>query len=513
MVKTQFVLGLGCFSFLATNGYAQKVKQPNIILIMTDQQRFDAMGCAGNTSIITPNLDRLAAEGNLFSSAYSSVPSSTPARAGLVTGMSPWNHGMLGYGMEAERYEYETPRMLKDLGYYTDGIGKMHWYPQYNTRGFDTVLFDESGRRDTPDFISDYHKWFNTMAPGLNPDSTGIGWNEHRGGVYKLPEKLHPSVWTAQMAIRTIKNYQNNKPLFLKVSFERPHSPYDPPQRVYDKYKSLPAPAAPAMGDWVPKSWLKKVNPKDKPSAAIGNFGNEYAINSRTYYNASITFVDEQIGKIITELKRKGMYDNSLIFFIADHGDMLGDHCLWRKTYAYEGSSHIPFIVKLPKGTPSIVKPGEQISSPVELRDVLPTFLAINKAKQPSKMDGASLLPLFQEKNPKWRKYIDMEHTTTYFKTNYWCALTDGHMKYIYFLTNGNEQLFDLDKDPLENHNISANTNYKAILEKMRQAMVNHLSIRGEDWVKNGKLQIRTSDMLYGKNFPYKGDPYKRPRK
>lgn len=93
---------------------------------MTDQQRFDAMGCAGNPSVITPNLDQLAQDGNLFFHGYSSTPSSTPARAGLVTGMSPWNHGMLGYGNEAEHYRHEFPREMKKLGYYTVCIGKMH---------------------------------------------------------------------------------------------------------------------------------------------------------------------------------------------------------------------------------------------------------------------------------------------------------------------------------------------------------------------------------------------------
>ena len=104
----------------------------------------------------------------------------------------------------------------------------------------------------------------------------------------------------------------------------------------------------------------------------------EYARNSRKYYYASVTFIDEQVGRIVDELKKKGMYDNALICFVADHGDMLGDHHLWRKTYAYEGSAAIPFIIKLPENMKSSLKPGEKIEAPVELRDLLPTFLALN---------------------------------------------------------------------------------------------------------------------------------------
>lgn len=147
--------------------------RPNIIVIMADQQRFDAMGCAGNSCILTPHIDRLAGEGHRFCNAYTSAPSSTPARAGMLTGMSPWHHGMLGYGVVAGQYKYEGPRMLSAAGYLTMAIGKNHWHPQTHTHGYEVVLTDESGRVEGQFFMSDYRKWFNTQALGLNPDSTG----------------------------------------------------------------------------------------------------------------------------------------------------------------------------------------------------------------------------------------------------------------------------------------------------------------------------------------------------
>ena len=214
-----------------------KSGKPHIILIMTDQQRGDALGCMGNKAVISPNIDRLAQEGSLFVSGYSSAPSSTPGRAGLLTGMSPWHHGMLGYGRMALKYRYEMPQMMRNLGYYTFGIGKMHWFPQKALHGFHATLIDESGRVESPDFISDYREWFQLQAPGKDPDLTGIGWNDHAAGVYKLDERLHPTAWTGQTACELIRNYDNDKPLFLKVSFARPHSPYDPPQRYLDMYK------------------------------------------------------------------------------------------------------------------------------------------------------------------------------------------------------------------------------------------------------------------------------------
>ncbi|MBN2416868.1 arylsulfatase [bacterium] len=471
--------------------------QPHIIYIMTDQHRGDCLGCMGNEAIKTPYIDSLAADGAVFSCGYTATPSCTPARSGLLTGLSPWHHGMLGYGRVAGRYRYELPRMLREAGYYTFGIGKMHWYPQKTTHGFHGTLVDESGRVETEGFVSDYHDWFHLQAPGLDPDATGIGWNEHQAGVYALDEQLHPTAWTGRTAVEFIRNYNLNQPLLLKVSFARPHSPYDPPQRFLDMYRETDIPI-PYRGDWC----AGFADFPDTRDAAFGDFGTAHAVNSRRHYYANITFIDEQIGKIIWELKRRGMYGNSLIMFTADHGDMLGDHCHWRKTYAYEGSAHIPFIMKWPQGMETSVKRGGRLPSPVELRDVLPTFLDAAGREIPSDMDGASLLRLVRNPGASWREYIDLEHSTCYIPENYWCALTDGKIKYIYFFPTGEEQLFDLENDPGELTQLSGKPEWAGTLKLWRQRMVRHLSERGDEWVKNGRLQIRKQGMVYGPNYP-----------
>ena len=330
-------------------------QQPHIILIVTDQQRGDALGCC-NPAVITPNLDALARDGVRFTRAYTSAPSSTPARAGLLTGMSPWGHGMLGYGRVAEHYPCEMPQLLRDAGYWTLGIGKMHWSPQQATHGFHATLLDESGRVESPYFMSDYRKWFALHAPGLDPDATGIGWNAHGAAPYALPEELHPTVWAGDRAVEAIGSHVSDRPLFLKVSFARPHSPYDAPQRLVDLYAGRDIPG-PAVGDWA-AAFGMLTDPQRDLEAAYGNFGAEYVENSKRHYYASVTFIDEQVGRIVEALRRRGMYDNALIFFVSDHGDMMGDHHHWRKTYAYEGSTHIPFIVKFPSGTAGAAAPG-----------------------------------------------------------------------------------------------------------------------------------------------------------
>jgi arylsulfatase A-like enzyme len=491
MMKKSFALAfLFLLSFVL---FAQK--QPHIIFIMTDQQRADALACTGNAAVISPNIDKIAAEGVTFANAYSSVPSCTPARAGLLTGMSPWHHGMLGYGQLARKYKYEMPQMLRDAGYYTFGIGKMHWFPQKALHGFHGTLTDESGRVEQDGYLSDYRDWFKLQAPGVDPDKTGIGWNEHTGAVYQLDEKLHPTYWTGKTAVEIIENYNLEKPLFLKVSFARPHSPYDPPQRYLDMYEDIKIPE-PFIGDWCHK--LDGLDGGE--SAAFGDFGTGHAIESRRYYYANITFIDEMVGEIIQVLKEKGMYENSIICFTSDHGDMLGDHHHWRKTYAYEGSSNIPLILKWPGSIAGTLQRGSTLENPTELRDVFPTFLDAAGAEIPSEMDGLSILNLIKNPEATWRLYIDLEHASCYSQENYWCALTDGTWKYIWFLRTGEEQLFNLKNDPGEMAELSkANS---AELEKWRKKMVDHLSERGEAFVKDGKLVKRETTMLYSPNFP-----------
>ena len=498
-------------SLVAVAGVSASVQQavaqqkPHIILIVSDQHRGDALNCMGNPSVISPNIDALASEGTLFMNGYSSTPSSTPARSGLLTGLSPWHHGMLGYGRVGNRYRYEMPRMLGELNYYTFGIGKMHWFPQKALHGFKGTLVDESGRAESPDFISDYRLWFQMQAPGVSPDLGNLGWNAHAAGDYQLPERLHPTAWTGETACEMIRNYDEasaeGQPLFLKVSFARPHSPYDPPRRLAEAYQDRDVPA-PFVGEWCKdKAYATPTDAaKAKSDAAFVNFGDEYAKNSRRYYYANVTFIDEEIGKVIKTLKEKGMYDNALICYISDHGDMLGDHYHWRKTYPYEGSVHVPYIVKWPSSIS--VQKGGKVTQPVELRDLLPTFLEVAGGKVPADMDGQSLVQLAEGKTDSWRKYIDLEHATCYSPDNYWCALTDGKVKYIWRFHTGTEELFDLSKDPHELRDVASDKKYAKQLLQLRQAMVQHLSERGEEFVKDGKLQVLKRTVLYSPLFP-----------
>jgi arylsulfatase A-like enzyme len=250
--------------------------------------------------------------------------------------------------------------------------------------------------------------------------------------------------------------------------------------------------------------WAAQYTPHDeppKPSLWHGDLGVKQAKKSRRAYYGSITFIDEQIGRILAALKKRGLYDNTLIIFFADHGDMLGDHNLWRKTYAYEGSAHVPMLLRWPKAIGMNSQRGKTLPQPTELRDVLPTFLDVAGASIPDHLDGKSLLELVRGNTKDWRSYIDLEHSMCYNK-DHWNALTDGKVKYIYYAFDGREELFDLTKDPNELHNLAADPEHNKTLLQWRQRMVGHLSERGESFASGGKLTIRKERMLYSPNFP-----------
>ena len=476
---------------------AEPRPRPNILFLMADQYRGDCLGCDGHPVIQTPNLDRLAAEGVRFVHAYSCTPTCTPARAALLTGLGPWRNGMLGYGKVPEKYPIEMPQALRDGGYYTTGIGKMHWSPQRNTHGFHMTLLDESGRAQSPEFRSDYRAWFYSQAPTLNPDVTGIGWNDYRSAVYALPEELHPTTWTANTACNFIESYNHVEPFFLKVSFSRPHSPYDPPARWMDAYKDVPIPPA-AIGNWE-----SKYAPRSDDSFNIwhGDMGGDQVRASRQGYYGSISFVDEQIGRIIQALEKSGWLDNTLILFTADHGDMTGDHHLWRKSYAYEPSARIPMIVRWPETLLSAQR-GQVLEEPVELRDVLPTFLEASAVGGDENLEGKSLLSLIRGEKQGWRDFIDLEHDICYAPQNHWSALTDGHSKYIFHAFDGSEQFFDLDQDPTECRDLIDDVTCRDRIQLWRERLIQHLEPRGEEFVSHGKLVPRPQSRLRSPNYP-----------
>ena len=182
-------------------------KKLNILFIMGDQHRGDCIGADGANWLKTPNLDKLAKEGVLFTNGYASVPSCLPARTSILTGMSPWQSGQLGYRNIAN-YQYELPKMFTNAGYRTHAVGKNHFHPMRNKHGYQTVELEEAWH--TEDSLKcDYTLWFEKNAPGKDLNASGLHSTDHRGGVFfPFEDKYHPTYWTAERAIHFLENYE-----------------------------------------------------------------------------------------------------------------------------------------------------------------------------------------------------------------------------------------------------------------------------------------------------------------
>jgi arylsulfatase len=486
---------------------------PNLLLITTDQQRGDCLSCDAETRdfgpagvIETPNLDALAGRGCRFSRAYTAVPSCTPARAGILTGMEPWNHGRLTMtGSAALEYPQTLPGGLAAHGYHTQAVGKMHHQPQRRLYGFHHMVLDESGR-STDGFVSDYIAWFEKNKQGdYGYRDHTVEWNSWMARPSHLPEHLHPTSWTVSEGIRFVQNRDITKPFFLWLSFARPHSPYDPPQTYFDMYADAEIPR-PAVGDWAA--------PFDHPIADVNApFSHRpwrQTRRARQGYFGSITFIDHQLGRFFHEVNRldPALLRDTLILFTSDHGDMLGDHHHWRKTYAYEGSARIPWIVCPPASWR--LASGRVIDRPVELRDILPTFWDAAGVEVPSTVDGTSLLPLLRSPEAPWREFVQGEHTTCYRPEYGMQYLTDGREKYIWFHHTGREQFFDLRNDPQELHDLATDTSARGRIREWRRRLAEINEHRGDPRGHNGELVVQKQALTLSPNYQRWADAARR---
>lgn len=466
-------------------------RPPNVVLIVTDQQRWDTLRCYGRENAETPNLDWLAATGTIFDAAYTATPSCIPARASLMTGQDPWHTGILGMGGGQPQAAGLTDTLAGSLaaaGYHAQSVGKLHVEPPRALIGFHRTELDEA-LQDRGGFVSDYRQWFARHAPaGVGPFDHGIDVNSWMSRPWHVADHLHPSAWTVARSVDALEHRDPTKPFFLNCSFHRPHSPFDPPQYYFDLHSELGVPD-PVIGDWA----ADHEDPDDgaDPNAWHGRRTAAETARARAGYQGSISFIDHQLGRLWRHLTHHGLWDDTMIIFTADHGEMAGDHHLWRKTYAYEGSAHIPMLIKLPGQ-----RPGDgsvrRSDAPVCLQDVMPTILDACGAPVPDAVDGHSLLPLITGDAAEVRPYVHGEHSTCYHPDNEMQYLVDRDWKYIWFPRGDREQLFCLRTDPGELHDLAGDPDHADELATWRARLVEILAARDAGLTDGNRLVDQT---------------------
>ena len=471
---------------------------PNIILIFADQMRGDCLSCDGHPVVETPNLDHLAAQGTRFAHAYSAVPSCLPARATLMTGMDQWHTGILGMGRGQGPIPNDFPHTLAGTltaaGYQTHLVGKGHFSPQRASMGFASRELDESGRLFADGQQDDYRAWFDREKQrDITPDDHGVFWNSWIARPWHTEEYLHPTAWTMSRSLNFLAQRDFSRPFFLNISFARPHSPFVPPQPYFDMYDRNDTPP-PVIGDWAimhdlpadavdVNAWRGKQTPRRIHRARAGYYG-------------EITFIDTQVGRLVNWLSRHQpeTLRNTWIVFASDHGEMLGDHHLWRKTYAYEGSARVPLIVTPPSGLREQFGARKVADEVAELRDIMPTILDAAGIALPPTVTGRSLLPLTNERSTDWRAYIHGEHCWCYSHQQEMQYVTDGHRKFIWLPRINVMQFFNLDDDPGECRNLIDDAVYQAEVEQWQGYLIKELATRDCGWVHDGALHCPSDD-------------------
>lgn len=267
------------------------------------------------------------------------------------------------------------------------------------------------------------------------------------------------------------------------TSFVRPHPPFDAPASYFDIYKNKEL-AEPAKSDWMNPSLTQRDGKIMDNIHGCSDKALQH--DAMAGYYASITHIDHQIGRLITALENDETYDDTIIIFTSDHGEMLFDHCLFRKVLPYEGSTHIPLLVHVGKNIAKI-NPHEH-SGIVELRDIMPTLLSFADIEIPNDLDGISLKDAICDDVPLQRLYLHGEHSGNQEQSNQW--IISDHYKYIWFTQTGVEQFFDLKHDPKETHNLIYEQDNQARIQKLKNLLIQELKDREEGYSDGSQLII-----------------------
>ena len=446
---------------------------PNILLLMTDQQRWDAMGCSGDW-VQTPHLDRIAGEGIRFTNCVTTSPVCIPTRLSLATGLYPhnthvWNN--MNHQMPAE-----TPtwmQAVREAGYRTSLFGKTHLHPHngdlreredlMNAYGLDDVN-EIGGPRASANVLShmtamweekevwegyraDYRERFSTKPHLVRSSTLGL--------------EDYADVYVGQQAKRYLQNYDRDEPWCCWVSFGGPHEPWDTPEpyaSMYDPADMPPAIPRP-FAERRPRGHLDRLMQRVNPTFEAGEIG-----RLRANYAGNVTLIDDQIGEILDAIAARGELDNTIIVHTSDHGEMNGDYGLIYKSNFLNGAVRIPLLVRTPDSTNA----GSICESPAEWIDIGPTLVEMVGGELEHRQFGKSLCPVLTQPEATHRDFAisEIEGEIMLLNQEWKVALnTDGE---VYLL-------FNVQNDPNEIQNLAGRSEVADVETALRLQILERL--------------------------------------
>jgi arylsulfatase len=473
---------------------APPAARPNILFLMADQFRYDCLGANGNRLIRTPNLDRLAAQSANFSNAFVQSPVCVPSRISWFTGRYPHSHRNRVNYTPCDPREVLLQKRLQDAGYRTGSVGKLHLTPgtaeHARSTGFDVVQMEDGISRT--DINSDYVKWrkendprsaISYLATVKNP---GPGVNPYRG---EIEYRYTPTAWVGEKTREILRDFtasgSSGRPFFLYSSFFKPHAPHtvSPPYDSMFNGVDIPLP---------PVTTLDQIHALPKPVQAMILRGKpEYGLDRtrlewiyRSYYGG-IAMVDYEMGLILDQLEKSGLAQNTIVVFSTDHGDQLLEHGLEGKNVFFEGSEHIPFLVKFPGRVRA-----RRYTELMETVDLVPSLLEFAGLSVPQNCQGRSFVPLVSGSGYTPREIVFAENIIPEVITGGGMEMPfvpgkgvgeirhpDSKMartarwKLNHYPGNGGE-LYDLANDPGETRNLYADPAHAGVVADLRRQML-----------------------------------------
>lgn len=465
-------------------------KQYNIIYILLDDQRYDAMGfLKGQSFLETPNMDRIARNGVYLPNAFVTTSLCSPSRASILTGQYAHRHRVVDNDSPMPPGLTFFSQYLQNAGYETAFIGKWHM----------------GGGTDDPRPGFDY--WVSFLNQGhYLPHKDGLNVNGK-----KVPQKGYITDELNGYALDWLKDRGGKKPFMMYLSHKAVHAEFIPAERHRGKYadekfvepktmnpenvSGAPMWARNQRNSWhgvdFPYHW-------EQGELDIGDYYKRYA--------ETLLAVDEGIGQIVELLKQKGLYENTLIAVMGDNGFAFGEHGLIDKRTAYEESMRVPLVMQLP----AVFKPGTKVEQVVANIDIAPTFLELAGLKAPGNMDGKSYLPLLKGATIPWRDSLLYEYYWEYAfpQTPTIHALRGDQYKYInyYGLWDINE-LYDIKADPLESRNLIFSPEHRKIVDQMREQLFKTMEETGGMYIplkpnRWGQQNKRRTDKADAADFP-----------
>lgn len=458
---------------------SKELKKPNILFIISDDLTATAVSSYENNTCKTPNIDKLATEGVLYTAAYCNYPVCGPSRASLLNGYYPHATKTFGYvsGRKNIGPDRKTlPQLFKENGYYTARVSKIFH--------MGVPIDIETGSNGTDDEAS-WTERFNSQGPEWRADGESElvqgnpdGSLPKRGGnvmtIVKADgdDMVHSDGKTALKACNIIRSHKN-EPFFLAVGFVRPHVPFVAPAEYFIPYpfEQIIMPEK-VEGDWedIPERGINYV------TSVNGQMSPVQEKKAVAAYYASVSYMDKQVGKVLNTLKEEGLEDNTIIIFTSDHGFHLGEHNFWMKVSLHEESVRVPLIIKVPGKKPAVC------NSLTELIDLYPTIAELAGLSYSEHLQGKSLTETLDHPETELRDMVfsvSQGGRTFLLRTKKW-----AYIQYDEDAGSGME-LFDMEKDPKQFTNLAQKSEYSNIVnefqdklkEKLREVRTNDLNI------------------------------------